>query len=118
MTEKHDKSAEAGGDVEKAIHDAMRVAGWMLPKSPQEIQRAEKALTDQPVRLPDRLADPYAVLARPSKAIRIGTNLPAPQSPSTEQNLAQAAREGGEIPPETQEQMKRDRRAAKGDANG
>lgn len=117
MTNKQNNSAGAGDEVDMLIHNAMRAAGWVLPKTPQEIELAEKALTEQPVNLPERLVDPYAVLDRSSKAIRLGAEFPGPQSISAEQNLAQAAREGGEIPPDVQEQMKQDRQAAKDDAD-
>lgn len=118
MTEKHDNSSGMDKALDQAIHDTMRLGGWVLPKFPKEIERSEQLMAEEPVKLPQGLADPFAILSRPSRRPRFSVPLPESASGSAEQNLARAAREGGDIPPEVQEQMAKDRKASKGKANG
>jgi len=104
-------------DIEQAVFEAMRLGGWILPQTPAEVLQAEKGLSESPVTLPEGLADPYAVLDRPRRTIHFGWQTGARHDTSVEQNLAQAAREGGEIPPEVRKRMQKDRRAAEGKAD-
>jgi len=105
-------------DIEQAVFEAMRLGGWILPQTPEEVLQAEKGLSESPVTLPEGLTDPYAVLERPRRTIHLGGQTGARPDTSVEHNLAQAAREGGEIPPEVRERMRNDRRAAEGKADG
>lgn len=107
-----------GSDFEGAVFDAMRRAGWILPQTVEDVLRAEQELDQSAVQLPSRLADPYAILDGPSRALRLGGRSGAPDDQSVEENLAQAAREGGTIPPTVQEQMRKDRDAAEAEGNG
>ena len=97
-------------DIERAVFDAMRHVGWILPQSADDVLRAERELAEHPVSLPAELANPYAILDRPDRPIPVASGMEALRDAATEQNLSQAAREGGEIPPEVKEQMDRDRK--------
>jgi hypothetical protein len=99
-------------DIERAVFDAMRFAGWILPQSTEEVLRAERELAEHPVPLPTELANPYAILDRPDRSIPVAGSIGALRDAATELNLAQAAREGSEIPPEVREQMDSDRKRA------
>jgi hypothetical protein len=105
------------GDFEKAVLEAMR-GSWILPQTPEEVRQAEEGLGSNPVDLPVGLANPYSVLDKPSRKIRLGRPLETDRDLSLEQNLAQVAREGGEIPPQVKEQMRKDREAAENEKDG
>jgi len=109
MNRKQNNTSHPQDDIEKTVFDAMRLDGWILPQTPDEVSMAEADLAGDPVRLPPGLTDPYSVLERPSQGIRVGGQPEVVPNGGVEQNLAQAAREGGEIPPEVHEQMQKDR---------
>lgn len=97
--------------IERTVHDAMMVRGWLIPRSEEEVMRAESELADHPVDLPKELEDPACLLDAiadcvPEPRLRLPVNREAAE------NLARAAREGGEIPPEVEERMRADREKA------
>lgn len=104
-------------ELEKAVTDAIGMA-FGIPQTPENVQAAEKELEASRVDLPSGLADPYRVLDQPSRRIRFRNPFEVDQDPGLEENLAQAARDGGEISPEVKQQMQRDREAAEKDDNG
>jgi hypothetical protein len=118
MNENKDKAQTSQGDFERAVFEAMRRGGWILPQTVEEVRRAEEELAANPVELPPGLADPYAVLDQPHRRIRLGGQLEVGRDSILEQNLAQAAREGEGIPPEVKEQMRKDREAAENEKDG
>jgi len=99
-------------DFERVVLEAIRRGSWMLPQTAEEVRHAEEELASNPEELPAGLANPYSVLDQPSREIRLGKLVGTDRDLSLEQNLAQAAREGAEIPPQVKEQMRKDREAA------
>ncbi|MBA7614364.1 hypothetical protein ES703_21628 [subsurface metagenome] len=117
MNGNKDKTQTSQGDFERAVFEAMRRGGWILPQTAEEVRRAEEELAANPVELPSGLADPYAVLDQPHRRIRLGGKLEVGRD-SILENLAQAAREGEGIPLEVKEQMRKDREAAENEKGG
>jgi len=133
--------AGAGRDPgEQDVYEALKSSGWMVPECEEDVRRAEAELSQALAPLPESLADPRAVFegkavppgtapgaatpgtppraATPGTApgaacglaaLRLSVFLPDPQ---TEHDLARAARQGGPIPPEIEEKMRRDRKTA------
>ena len=139
MTEKHKSRAQAGAGRdpgEQDVYEALKSSGWMVPECDDDVRRAEAELSQALAPLPESLADPQAVFegqAAPPSAASPGTAPGAvspgtsprdacglaalrlsvfPPDPQTEHNLARAARQGGNIPPEIEEKMHRDRKTA------
>ena len=112
--QKRKKDEEIGGDV-RATLAAM---GWILPLSEAEVARAERELAEQGVMLPEGLRDVKAVFEREEREGEVVVRpLPSSGSPYLGATLARAAREGGEITPEVEERMRRDREAAEREAD-
>ena len=68
----------------------------------------------EPIELPPGLQDPYAIFDPNRAEVRTSLSRPQQRSESSEEekSLAWAAREGGTIPDEVRDQMRRDRREA------
>jgi len=49
---------------ENLVERAMRVCGWLLPTTIEDVRRAEAELKENPVALPERLRDPFRLLDR------------------------------------------------------
>ncbi len=98
------------------VYDALHSLGWIVPQTAADVLRAEAELAEAPPDLPAELQDAQAVLegARP----RGGAARPLafPPNADVDNTLARAAREGGQISPEVEEAMRRDRQAAKREA--
>ncbi|HUU59057.1 MAG TPA: hypothetical protein VMZ50_05905 [Phycisphaerae bacterium] len=95
------------------VHEAMKLMGWTVPESEDDVRRAEQELPASAAPLPGALADPKAVFD--GKAACGFADLKTPSFPpdaAGEDHLARAAREGGPIPPEIEERMRRDREQA------
>src|SRR5262245_19402847 len=105
-----DRERRSEEDVEQLIYDAMQSLGWLIAQTPEDVARAEEALAEEAVELPDSLRDPYAVLDAPPKE-RAARRRPLPENDAADQ-LARVAREGGTIPPEVEAQMRKDRERA------
>ena len=52
-------------EFERAVYEAMKSCGWLLPKSPEELRRAEAKLVMNPIELPESLRDPFQILDTP-----------------------------------------------------
>jgi hypothetical protein len=52
-------------EFERAVYQAMKSCGWLLPKSPEELRRAEAKLVMNPIELPESLRDPFQILDTP-----------------------------------------------------
>jgi len=95
--------------------------GWVLPQCEGEVARAEEELTALRIALPEELRDAAAVFEREDDEgegegeVILGP-LPSSASAYLDATLARAAREGGEISPEIEERMRRDREAAEREA--
>ena len=114
MTEKRKKPASGGGALAGDVHQAMRSLGWTVPQCEDDVQQAETELSASAAPLPESLSDAATVFNCCEAASGLA-NI-APQcflsDPEIEDNLARAARQGGEIPPGIEDRMRRDRRAA------
>ena len=105
-------------DMEADVYDALRALGWVVPQSEDDVRDAEDELQPAPSDLPDELKNAEAMLRRPRRTAPppAGPHLPLPSDPDIDSTLARAAREGGHIPPDIEEAMRRDRQAAERDA--
>jgi hypothetical protein len=90
------------------VHEALKSAGWAMPQSEDDVRRAEGRIAESPAALPEALRDPAGAVERAARP----EPLALPPGRQAAENLARAAREGGEVPPEIEEIMRRDRRAA------
>jgi hypothetical protein len=97
--------------LERTVHDAMLLRGWLIPTSEEQVLRAESELADHSVELPKELEDPACVLDAIADCVQ-EPRLRLPVNREAAENLARAAREGGEIPPEIEERMRVDREKA------
>ena len=106
-----DKPAPGEG-LGAELHRALSSLGWRLPESEDEIAEVEQWADEHPPHVPPEVADPARALARPrGRAIPLRpVSLEA--GDAIEENLARAAREGGSIPPEIEERMRKDREDA------
>ncbi len=97
-------------DADRLIYESFCVEGAFVPQTPEEVARAEASFDEDLVELPVSLRDPLAILkgmSSPRKAAR-----PSPHvDESAVDNLACAARNGGEIPPEVEKVMDQDEEA-------
>ena len=107
------KPADDSDSLTPELASLLRMAGLGLPKTEAEVAAAEKWLAENPMRLPASLLDPEAVFRRASAGTkRFGTKR---QTAATTENLARAAREGAEIPPDVEKRMREDREKAERD---
>ncbi|MEO0461227.1 MAG: hypothetical protein AAF219_10320 [Myxococcota bacterium] len=88
----------------------------MLAISPADIEMVDALLAvEDPIEIPASLGDPYSAWERgnrgTSKLVQLQPRL-TPASSETRENLARAARSGGEIPSSVEEKMTADREAA------
>ncbi len=113
MNREKQKDGSSNERLEKLVFGAMRAGGWLLPQNADEVRAIEKAMESDPPEIPDRLADPYALLntKRPKKDPDI--SLDSVRDPGIEENLSRVAREGKPISAEVAERMRKDREAAK-----
>jgi len=90
------------------VQRAFLKKGLCLPVTEEEVAAAEQELGKAPVRLPASLAEPPDFLSppRPLKP-RFPSYVREPTE--LEDEMARAAREGGEITPDLEEKMRRDR---------
>lgn len=99
-------------NVERHVFDAMRSLGWIIPTTEEDVAFAEAMLSREVVELPEELKDPYPILESIDADCPPIPAAPVPRDAQVEENLARAAREGGDIQPEIEQQMRRDRQAA------
>lgn len=114
MTNEHPKRDNAD-EMSRELDSALRILGLGMPRTVEEVAAAEKELEKERITLPCSLLDSQAVLTRrPSRVLPIRPHQNEGDD-AARQNLARAAREGGDIPPEIEERMRRDRKKAEGD---
>ena len=108
--------AEQNEQLNRLVFQALERDGSLIPTTPQAVARAEAELDDEDIELPASLADFDSALHLASqKHLMDCTPLQIPTG--TEENLARAAREGGNVSPEVEAQMRADRAAAEDHAN-
>lgn len=100
-------------DLVSDVHQALKSIGWTIPECEDDVRRAEAELSGSATPLPKSLTDAGAVFDRRPGSSNI-TPKPLAASPvyEVEDNLARAARQGGTIPPEIEQRMRRDREDA------
>lgn len=99
-------------NVEQHAYEAMRLLGWIIPTTEDDVERAEAMLTTEKIDLPQQLKDPYQLLESLDSDCPSFDPEPVAADVDVEENLARAAREGGTILPEIEQRMRRDRQAA------
>ena len=99
-------------DTEQIIYSAARSMGWLVPTTEDEVAVSE-SVSPSGTALPDVLKDPFAALDQSAaRAQRRSRSVPLPASDMVDA-LARAAREGkGDISPEAEAAMERDRHQA------
>lgn len=115
---KPDDTTKSLADLHRALREAMLDLGWIPPTTEQEFAEFEAHLRTSATELPADLAE----IADPQEAARFSADetsaiIPFPQT-EVQQNLARAARGGGEITPDVVERMRRDRSESEGNVNG
>ena len=110
-----------GTEFDKEVYEALRTAGWTFPETPEEVEQVEQEHAENPVELPEHLSDAakvFNMIHMPLADNNPERVLPVPRSNDVRSDLAQAAREGGEISKDLAERMRQDRRKARDQANG
>ena len=116
---KPDQAAAEGVDLERDVYCALQAMGWIVPDNERDVESAQAALAEGAVSLPDTLRDSKAVLAGDGDWGSAGAGpIAFPSDVDVEQNLARAAREGGPIPPQIEQIMRKDRLAAERELDG
>jgi len=98
--------------AEQLVYEAARELGWLIPTTEREVAATEATKVDD-IGLPEALKNPFASLDEGAKrAARRSRPIAMPNADSVEA-LARAARDGqGDISPEMEAVMKRDRENA------
>lgn len=93
---------------EKAFFKALKKHGYIFPESEEELKVLEEKISMMHFEIPDKLNDPLEILkvGRIEKVSKVDSFYDA----ELEENLAQAAREGSNIPDDVWEQMEKDRK--------
>jgi hypothetical protein len=103
-------SNEANFDLE--LSQAMLLKGWLLPLTEDEVAIAESAIEKESVGPALEIANPLDLLKAESEKKKTASSRADFHNEQVEQNLAWAARNGKEIPPEVREMMRKDRERA------
>ena len=99
-------------DLEKELFEALKRFGWTIPQTEREVEKAEEEIERNLVTLPNSLRDPSKLLDKLHNPSQPLTHRSSLTDSTTMEQLARAAREGGEITPEVEERMRHDRKAA------
>jgi hypothetical protein len=94
-------------EAERLVYEAFKQGGNFLPQTVEEVEAAEAELAGKPVELPPHLRDPLAILKRKAKP-RAVPHKPVSTDTTAAENMACAARNGSEIPPDVLAQMDAD----------
>lgn len=116
------QSAEPFDELDAKILAALEKMGAVIPVTSEAVKLAEEYLDKNPISLPAHLQDPHSVLGETTsqnggKQDRKVVSFVSPYQDAIEQDLARAARKGGEILPEIEEKMRRDREQAERQSN-
>ena len=99
-------------EMESLLYQALLKDGRVIPHTPEEVALVNELLAGQVVELPPELLDPEAVLRGSITPRSLPISLPF--NPEAVHQLASAARNGSEIPPEVRQRMEADRNTAEG----
>ena len=118
MRKRQDILGMADEDFDRLIHMTLRMRGLLMPISIEDVAQAEAEIESNDIQLPESLRDPLSFLNSSRQKENV-LRFPRPEEGSVEQevteSLARAAREGGDIPAEIQERMRKDRQDAERD---
>ncbi len=109
---KGDRPNPGGDQLERDVFEALWQEGWVLPETEEEVRRAEADLESVPVVLPPELSSPCNALKRMGQPSRFKSLASPGEDNQIESDLARAAREGGTIPPDVEQKMRKDRQEA------
>lgn len=98
------------------LYAALLKKGLRLPFTADEVAAAERDLAEHGVTLPSSLAEPPDFHS-PPRPIKLVADKSLGRPADLEEDMARAAREGGEITEDVEEKMKQDRLAAEFKAN-
>ena len=98
---------------EQAFFKALRIYGYIFPETEEELENFEKSVLKVKIEIPSKLENPLDLL----KMGRIETISEFRDffDDQIEENLAQAAREGSDIPEDVWKQMEKDREKSEGE---
>ena len=99
-------------DLERKIYATLRSKGLIIPITAQEVLDAEAMMKGNMIELPEELRDPEVILNRSKQKLSIKFSPLSSSNKEMEENLARAAREDGNISPEIEERMRKDREVA------
>lgn len=99
-------------DLERKIYATLRAKGLIIPITAQEVLDAETLMKGNMVEIPKELRDPEVILNRAKQKLSIKSSPLFSSNKEVEENLARAAREDGNISPEIDDRMRKDREAA------
>ena len=111
MSDPNKKSDVTDPEIGQKLYRAVSSLGWRLPESDEEIAEAEQWVEEHPLDLPDEITDPEQALGSSRRFMKRPLRT-LPNEDVVADNLARAAREGKEIPPEIEARMKKDREDA------
>lgn len=106
----NNRSPQSEDDFDETFHRSLRLNGFLFPETEDELERFKACIATDPKPLPTELRDPFAILDR--GRIVFTKSLYSADDDDIEENLAHAARDGGEIPAEVLKQMEEDRKNA------
>jgi hypothetical protein len=101
-----------GKALEREVFRAMRSEGWLIPTTVEEVLEAQKSLAEAGIDINSLAEKPHDRPVASGKVISICPANGIASGNEIRENLARAAREGGEISSEVEERMRRDRDAA------
>ena len=103
-------SNEANFDAE--LFQAMLLKGWLLPLTEDEVAIADGAIEKEIAGTHLEIPNPLELLRAEHEKKKTASPRADFHNEQVEQNLAWAARNGKEIPPEVREKMRKDRERA------
>lgn len=116
-TEKQPPNAKqelSDDDTDRLIYEAFCEKGAFVPQTPEQVARAEAEFDEESVELPNSLRDPLSILKR-KNAPRTEPRRSPHIDQSAVDNLACAARNGGEVSPDVEAAMNKDEEDAEGE---
>ncbi|MFL3663015.1 MAG: hypothetical protein ACJ04Q_03365 [Flavobacteriales bacterium] len=96
---------------EQAFHKALKNFGYVFPETDKELDAFVESIGKMKFDIPSHLDNPTTILES-GRIMKVG-DFNSFIDNELEENLAQAAREGSEIPDDIREQMDNDRENAK-----
>lgn len=100
-------------EQEENLYRALKSYGHIFPETDEELILFEKTISQMKFIVPEKFQDPQVLLNK-GKVEKI-SNFHSFYDHEIEENLAQAAREGGEISEDILRQMEKDREEAEED---